>query len=412
MKANHADFGSVRFSVIARAVASALTVVALTAAMLPTPGEAAILSPAFAPVAVGASAAAFSGNVAACEGVRSADVAAVVATIRAARNAVVAPEPIESKNWKTNPAAFHAWLERNKPRGNPHMTIHQMTPVEFATFRAATLASDGRVSIAAAISACRVQALSAMKASPRNTCNSSKCVNDPCPKVQWKYNVANGTIDVLSDNSPCSGKSSTATYYQSNGTTIGSETTTLVTITGYPGAKSSIPGVQETTPTKYGNVVATLPGGNYVPQSGWVTLPGVTWKGGAVTGYISPSTSTFTVSLDASDVLTGYDTSYGGVASDGVELETDFGGTQTSESVVQASTQSDVVTCIGATIAFGAAFAALLTAPLGDPLAIPAAGVIGTEIGALGACSGAFDDLNNSAAGGAGGGGSPILQEF
>jgi hypothetical protein len=379
--------------------AAALTILSFFGAALPAPGDAATLRPAFAPVPVGIGASQLEGNVAACSQIRTGDVAAVVATIRAARNANVAPDPIEVRDAKSNPAAFHAWLERNKPRGTPHITIHQMTPVEFATFRAAMVASTGRISISRAINACSAQASAANKASPRSTpCETSSC-NNPCPSRTTQHDASNGTYNLLYFNSICSGKPSSTTSYNSNGTTLNNGTTSLVTITGYPGAASSIPGVQSSIPTSSGTVVTTLPGGAYVPQKGWVTLPGATYKGAQLSAYIS-STNAFSVSLDANDMVTSSVTAYDGTTNDGVEVAADFSGTTYDSPVVQASIQTDVLTCVGSAGLFAAAMASLLSTPVDGPLGVAGATVIFSEIVALGACGAAFDDFNASSAGG------------
>lgn len=388
----------IRTSVISVRCAAALTILSFCFAAMPAPAGATTPRPAFSQGLVGTGVSKFEGDVSACSQIRSADVAAAADTIRAARAVVVAPDPIEVKNQKTDPVAFHAWLERNKPRGNPHITIHQMTPVEFATFRAASLVSKGRITVAAAISACPLQAASAVRANPDGTVCNSSC-NGPCTAVTSQHNATNGTYNILRDASICSGRPSSTQSYYSNGTPLNAGTTSLVTITGYPGAASSIPGVQSSIPTSSGTVVTTLPGGEYVPQKGWVTLPGATYKGSQLSAYIS-SNDSFAVSLSASDMVTSSVTAYDGVANDGVQVSADFANTVYASPVVQASVTSDVLVCVGSAGLFAAAMASLLSTPVDGPLGITAATVIFSEIVALGACSAAFADFNASPAGG------------
>ncbi len=357
------------------------------------------MRPAFAPLVGAIGATGLAGNLAACSQIRAGDVASVVMTIRAARSAVVAPEPIEARNWKANPAAFHAWLEHNKPHGNPTISMHAMTPVEFATFRAANLVSDQRMTVTSAISSCRAQALSALRAHPLTpVCQAQNC--NPCPPITTRQNVANGMYNILTDNSECTGKSSPNKLYASNGALNAPGTTTLVTINGYPGTNSPIPGSQASTTTQYGNVVTTMPGGKFVPQTGWLALPGQTYNKSQLYEYVDPSSKNVSVSFDSNDWFTGYETSYGGVANDGGQVYSDFGGSTGYSPIVEASTQGDVLSCVGATGAFVTAGILLFSSAVDGPIGALGAAWIFSEIGALGACSSAFDDFNSSAGGG------------
>ncbi len=183
----------------------------------------------------------------------------------------------------------------------------------------------------------------------------------------------------------------------------------LVTISGYPGAKGPIPGMQAiVTVPGLGTTVAYMPAYPYSAQSGWVPLAGVHYHGAQIYGYINPNDKSVTVNMDSTNWFISYITSYNGIAGTGVQIYYDLGTVTGYTAVIQAdaivskadSTQSDVLSCIGSSILFGAAVFSLLTVPIDGPIGIYGAGVIGSELTTIGSCDAAFEDLSASPAGG------------
>jgi hypothetical protein len=237
----------------------------------------------------GATAARIASSPGACAQVRPADVIAAAKTIATAtmlRNAPRSPVPSVLRD----PADFATFAATTMPRG-PLLasTSHPMTPVEFATFRAARLVAIAGLPVPKAISACRSQPSAALK--PQILCPQGGCGNLPPHFVA--ATDTNGNFGYVFTGGQQAG---TGTLYASGGSGVANMSETEVTITNLydpqTGQYLNVPGIEATfTGGITGSLEAPEPA--YVPQNGWVVLPRTSYE-----TYIDQSAQTLTVEYD------------------------------------------------------------------------------------------------------------------
>jgi hypothetical protein len=208
-------------------------------------------------------------------------------------NAIRQPETPESRNRYRDRDAFLRSIMKSKPKYVPIVTFHPMTPVEFATFRAAETAVRDGVPAAAAIRECPAQAQDALRkgANPLwQSCGS--CPGGIPPQMRVASNSVNTNYsELLSTN----GVPYAARGYTSGGTQIMAATYGSVTVSNIPGTSGPVPGTTVTlnlSGVSSHNATYTLPNPSYVRQSGWLPLPGDVYQGSQLQGYFNPTAST------------------------------------------------------------------------------------------------------------------------
>ena len=229
--------------------------------------------------------------VAACSSIDWNQVSAQVADLRAMKHVrPIAPGP----NPLIDPVGFHAFVASTMPRFAPRPSSwHVSTAAEEATERAALVIARTGASIPHVLQDCHERAAASLQAASRML---QSCQNPPCEPPVLKYaSDTNGNYaDIYTSGQTATGTST----FSKTGTKTLSGSNSGVTIKNlYNPATNSyitVPGVQTAVSGNASSTTA-VPQPAYVPQTGWVVLPGTNyWM------YLNQSNDTAVVQLDGS----------------------------------------------------------------------------------------------------------------